>query len=112
MTRINKLTASPKGDFSAKSLRLRTNSYNQIQLQLNSDEEPTAITYLIDQFPQIIKTLSNGIEKDDTENLSYTITIPDTDDIKQGVYNHFVTIENSTGEFKLSLDKGRARVEV
>ena len=106
---INRLTASEAGDFTAKSIRLRTDSYNQIQLQLNYEEIPTEITYTIDQNPQIIKTLSDGIVQD--EDRIYTITIPDTDNVKEGYWDHYITITNSTGEFKSSLDKGRVRVE-
>lgn len=108
------LTASTTGDYTAKSIRLRENSTAQIKLQLNSEETPTEITYTIDQDPQIIKTLSSGniVKDEDASNaLVYVMTINDTDNLKTGYWNHYVQIETTTGNYTLSLDKGRVRIE-
>lgn len=109
---MNRLTASPTGDYTALSIRIRKDSDNKIQLQLNYEEEPTEIKYTIDQCPHIVKTIGNGIVKDvDSSLLSYTITLLSSDNIKHGYHDHYIEITNSNGTFKASLDKGRVRVE-
>lgn len=114
---MNRLTASQTGSFSAKSIRLRENSINQIQLQINAPDAPLDITYTIDQHPQIVKTLSGGgiVLNDDANGQQiYTITILGTDYLKHGYWDHFVQIvtpDYPDDSYTTSLDKGRVRIE-
>lgn len=107
---MERLTASPSGKYTDNSIRLRTGSDNQITLQSNYLTEPAEIAYQIGQTPVIEKTLTGGgivLNEDGT----YTITISESDNLKSGIYKHYVTITNDTGTYKASLDKGRVMIE-
>ena len=107
---MERLTASPSGKYTDNSIRLRTESDNQITLQLNYSTTPTEIVYQISHIPNITKKLSSGgIALDDDGN--YTITISESDNLKSGIYKHYITITNDNGTYKAALDKGRVKVE-
>lgn len=107
---MERLTASPSGKYTDNSIRLRTESDNQITLQLNYSTTPTEISYQISHVPNITKTLSSGgIVLGDDGN--YTVTISESDNLNVGIYKHYVTITDGNGTFKAALDKGRVRVE-
>ena len=107
---MERLTASPSGRYTDNSIRLRTESDNQITLQLNYSTTPSEIVYQISHIPNITKRLSSGgIVLDDDGN--YTITISESDNLKSGIYKHYITITDDNGTFKAALDKGRLRVD-
>lgn len=111
---MSRLSAYESGSFNPNSLRLRTKADNSFTLQLNVETEPLDIQYSIDTLPQLTKTLSGGgIVRIDEESceLTYTINIPESDNLNRGVLNHYIAITTDDGFFKMTLDKGRVRVE-